>query len=230
MSKLKNLLSLQMSTYTAPLWLMLLFFSLTAQTTPTPTLEPSPTPRPVDLTCDLLELQQKQAELAVALGSFDSDAESNPGAALDNLFKVGAAYQELALSCGYIPADIATRFIGTDVERILSTLGEVFGDPINGQVLYNGELGCSGCHSADTNVAPPTEGTYTRILDERLHDPLLPDYTPEHYLIESIVLPGNYVVEGYTNVMPNNFSERLTLQDLADLIAYLESQDGASPE
>lgn len=215
--------------FRSPLWLVLLsFFFLTAQTMPTPT--PSPTPRPVDLTCDLLELQQKQAELNTLLATFESDSESNPGVALDNLFKVGAAYQELALNCGYIPADIATRFVGTDVERILSTLGEVFGDPINGQALYNGELGCSGCHVSTTNVAPPTEGTYTRVLDERVHDPLLADYTPEHYLIESIVLPGNYVVEGYTNVMSNNFGERLTLQDLADLIAYLESQDGPSPE
>lgn len=217
------------SKFRSPLWLLLLsFFFLTAQTTPTPT--PSPTPRPVDLTCDLLELQQKQAELNTLLETFDADSESNPGVALDNLFKVGAAYQELALNCGYIPADIATRFVGTDVERILKTLGEVFGDPINGQALYNGELGCASCHNTETKVAPPTEGTYTRVLDERVHDPLLADYTPEHYLIESIVLPGNYVVEGYTNLMSNNFGERLTLQDLADLIAYLESQDGPSPE
>lgn len=226
MHKLKLLASRRFSALSLPILLTLAFVFLTAQTTPTPTPEPSATPRPVDLSCDLAELQQKQAELDALLATFESDAETNAGAALDNLFKVGAAYQELALNCGYIPADIATRFVGTDVERILSTLEEVFGDPLNGQALYNGELGCAGCHNADTGIAPPTDGTYTRVLDERLHDPALEGYTAEHYLIESIVLPGDYVVEGYNNVMSSNFGERLTLQDLADLIAYLESQDG----
>jgi len=32
-------------------------------------------------------------------------------------------------------------------------------------------------------------------------------------------------VPNFKNVMINNFGDRLTLQDLADLIAFLESQD-----
>jgi hypothetical protein len=50
------------------------------------------------------------------------------------------------------------------------------------------------------------------------------------YLVESIVQPGHYIAPGYDNVMPNNFGDRLTLQDLADLLIFLESQDGPSPE
>jgi hypothetical protein len=30
--------------------------------------------------------------------------------------------------------------------------------------------------------------------------------------------------------MPNDFGERVSLQELADLVMYLESQDGPSPE
>lgn len=203
--------------------------SLLAQADITPT--PSPSPAPVDLTCDLAELQAKQAELNASLASFDEDAAVNAGAALDNLFKVGAAYQQLALDCGYIPADAAERAVGTDVDYILRSLETVTGDPLNGQLLYNGDLACASCHETSGGVvAPHTEGTYTRVEETRLNDPVLADYTPEHYLAESIVMPGNYVVPGYNNVMPSDFGERLTLQELADLIAFLESQDGPSPE
>jgi hypothetical protein len=97
-------------------------------------------------------------------------------------------------------------------------------------VLYNTEYGCAGCHEGDNRVAPATEGTYTRAEETRLADPALAGYSVEQYLVESVVLPGDYVVEGYQNVMPHDYGERLTLQELADLIRYLESQDGPSPE
>ncbi len=199
---------------------------VSAQSTPPPA-----TPEPVDLTCDLAELRQKQAELAALLTTFEADAESQTGVALDNLFKVGQEYQQLALDCGYIPADIAERPIGTDVERILNTLDRVYGDPINGQLLYNNELACAGCHEAGGGtVAPHTEGTYSRILDVRLTDPLFADYSPEQYIIESIVNPNGYIVPNYNPAMPTYYGDTLNLQQLADLIVYLESQDGPSPE
>jgi hypothetical protein len=46
----------------------------------------------------------------------------------------------------------------------------------------------------------------------------------EEYLIESVVLPNVFLVDGYQeNVMPANYGERLTAQDLADLLAYMLS-------
>jgi mono/diheme cytochrome c family protein len=204
---------------------------LFAQTeTPTIPAQPTSTVRPVDLACDLNELLAQQKVLAAQLDSFTDETGSDPGLALDNLFKVGAAYQELALNCGYIPADAATRSVGTDVERILATLQDISGDPLNGQVLYNGEFGCSGCHEGDNHVGPATEGTYTRIEETRLKDPALAGYTPEQYIVESIVDPGHYVVPDHQNIMPSDFGKRLTAQELADLLIYLQSQDGPSPE
>lgn len=204
-------------------------------TTPAPTIEATATlegtPEPVTLTCDLAQLQQKQADLAASLQNFSPDVGNNAGVALDTLFKVGAQYQQLALDCGYIPADAASRPIGTDVQRILNTLTKVTGDPINGQLLYNGNLSCGSCHETSGGVvAPHTEGTYTRIEDTRLKDPALAGYTPEQYIVESIVQPAHYVVPKYNPVMPTDFGSRLTLQDLADLMSFLESQDGPSPE
>jgi mono/diheme cytochrome c family protein len=206
--------------------------ALSAQTeTPTPTNpQLTPTVRPIELICDLDTLLAQQQALTVQLEAFEAEASGNPGLALDNLFKVGAAYQELALQCGYIPADAAQRPVGTDVERILTLLAEVYGDPINGQVLYNTEFSCAGCHEGENRVGPATEGTYTRVEETRLSDPALAGYTIEQYLVESIVLPGAYIAPDHQNVMPNDFGERISLQELADLVLYLESQDGPSPE
>ncbi|MFN8376227.1 MAG: hypothetical protein U0694_25550 [Anaerolineae bacterium] len=73
--------------------------------------------------------------------------------------------------------------------------------------------------------APGTEGTWTRVLNERL--PALPDYASgEEYLVHSIVRPNDYVVPTYSSgIMPNVFGDQLTLQDLADIVSYLMSQD-----
>lgn len=201
---------------------------VTAQETPTPSPTPAlptATPQPVELACDAAELTQQQADLAAQLTTLKLDTSADTGKTLDKLFKIGEAYQELALNCGYIPADAATRTVGTDVGRILNTLETVYGDPINGQLLYNGDFGCAGCHEAEVPVGPPTEGTYTRVDEVRLQDPALEGYTVQHYLVESIIHPAAYVVPEYNNVMVNNFGDRLTLQELADLVAYLESQD-----
>ncbi|MBZ0303314.1 MAG: cytochrome c [Anaerolineae bacterium] len=129
-------------------------------------------------------------------------------------------------------ADVTDRRADIDasVQRVLGELESVTGDPNNGQTLYNGALACSSCHS-NASIAPPTEGTFTRINDTRLKDPALAGYTPEHYLVESILIPNAYISPSTypANAMPQNFGERLDLQMLADLIAYLKSHDEPDP-
>lgn len=128
-------------------------------------------------------------------------------------------------------ANISERRAEIDevVARAIGEMAELTGDPNNGQALYNGTLACSACHSLAT-VAPPTEGTFTRVQDTRLADPTLAGYSAEHYIVESILAPNAYVVEGYpANNMPQNFGERLDAQLLADLVAYVSSQDGDDP-
>ncbi len=105
----------------------------------------------------------------------------------------------------------------------------VTGDPQRGQQLYMGQgtpqLPCSGCH-LNASVAPPMEGTWTRVQNDRLQQPQFSGYTGEEYIADSIIHPSDYVVPTYTdNVMPKNFGDLLTYQDLADLIAYLKTQD-----
>jgi len=168
-----------------------------------------------------------------------------------NLYHLGAAFQDLSLKCGYFPSNeevdaqikqtlnlaplsriIAVSAVGTDIDKIIAELDTVQGDSFEGQLLYNGidmgldgaELGCTSCHNGTT--APAVEGTYTRVEDIRLKEPQFADYDAIRYLVESIVQPQAYIVPGFEAVsMSSNFGMRLDLQDLADLIAFLESQD-----
>jgi mono/diheme cytochrome c family protein len=130
-------------------------------------------------------------------------------------------------------AQITGEPAGTEVAAILTQweADGTVGDPVRGGQLYNNQiasqlasrLACSGCHVGAAQ-APATEGTWDRVLNERLTLPEFEGYTPEQYLVESIVQPDHYIVEGYNGgIMPQNFGERTSPQDLADLVEYLHS-------
>ena len=184
-------------------------------------------------------------------GYLASDFAADYEQALANLFRLGALYQSMALRCGYEPnvAEttvmlhqvldwvsledlIAAQSVGDDVEEIMVELEDESGDPLNGQSLYNGlepalggvTLGCSGCHESEA-VAPLTAGAWTRVNDIRLRLPQFTDYTVKQYLVESIVRPTAYLPPDYGALMPEFYGSQLTLEQLADLVAFLESQD-----
>ncbi len=198
--------------------------------------------------CGAAALTRQQETLAAYLTlDFALDGER----ALANLFRLGALYQTMALDCGYQPNRaevnimigqaldfaslddlIAAQSVGMDVDEILVELDAVYGDPLNGQLLYNGlepalggaPLGCAGCHENET-IAPLTAGTWTRIDDIRLGLPRFADYSHRQYLVESIVRPMDYITPEYAAVMPEIYGGQLTIEQLADLVAFLDSQD-----
>lgn len=105
------------------------------------------------------------------------------------------------------------------------------GDATRGELLYNsgeapavgGVLGCAGCHNG--TVAPELAGTGTRAT-QRLAEEQFANYTAEQYLAESIAAPGAYVVTGFTDgLMSREFGNVLDAQDLADIIAFLMTQE-----
>lgn len=214
----------------AVLLLMTLGGSLLLAQTETSTEEPTPAEQ---LTCDPAELALQQLELATTLDDFAGDLNDDAETTLEQLYAVGEAYQNLALECGYLPDNLDALFVGTDIDLILRGLESINGDPLNGQLIYNNiepgadgtEIGCVGCHSVE-EVAPLTEGTWTRWDEIRSEEPQFADYTFEHYIVESIVHPWDYTVPDYPEgTMPNNYGERLSYQNLADIIAYLFGQD-----
>jgi mono/diheme cytochrome c family protein len=111
--------------------------------------------------------------------------------------------------------------IGTDISVELPE-----GDATNGEVLANAQ-GCVGCHvSTQTGPAWMASGDQPGIGERAAARFTQEDYTgsadtPEGYLLESIVDPAVYVVDGFQPVMPANYGESLSTQDAADLIAYL---------
>lgn len=198
--------------------------------------------------CAAETLTQQQSTFAAYLTfDFVNDAEL----ALANLFRLGALYQTLALDCGYQPNEveidrlleqtlafvslddlILAQAVGTDVAAILAELNDVYGDPLHGQLLYNGlepalgggALGCAGCHENEA-VAPLTAGTWTRIDEIRLDLPAFAEYSHRQFLVESIVQPMAYITPDYAGMMPEIYGRQLTTQQLADLVAFLDSQD-----
>lgn len=123
--------------------------------------------------------------------------------------------------------------IGQDVEDILQNLDGVTGDVERGEQLYTGMaqsefnqlVGCSSCHAGGA-VGPNTVGTWSRVENERLTLPQFDGYSVQQYLVESIVRPADYAVPGYAGAMPMIYGEQMSIQDMADILAYLESQDG----
>lgn len=122
----------------------------------------------------------------------------------------------------------------TTVEGVLDITSELpEGNPQRGQERMERRgldgLGCVGCHIGSRPVGP-NFAAYEALpaIGERAAIRIAAeDYTgaattPEQYLLESIVQPKASVIEGvFLEDMPEDYSQRLTTQELADLIAYL---------
>lgn len=112
--------------------------------------------------------------------------------------------------------------VGTDITKELPE-----GNAAAGETLAT-SLGCIACHiAAPTGPAWLPSDDQPGIADRAAAYVGSPDYTgnaetPEQYLFESIVLPNDFVVSGFSEgIMPGTYSTSLTDQNMADLIAYL---------
>lgn len=95
-------------------------------------------------------------------------------------------------------------------------------DPVaRGKRVYL-DTGCGGCHAIDGlsagNVGPNQTNIATVAATR------IPGMSAEDYIHESIVDPSAYVVDGYPdNVMPKNYSELLSSDQISDLVTFLLS-------
>jgi mono/diheme cytochrome c family protein len=86
------------------------------------------------------------------------------------------------------------------------------GDAAAGKKLFGAE-GCGGCHALS---AAGTSGTVGPNLDQALNG------KDAEFVRESIVDPNKEVAKGYPpNVMPQNFGQTLSAQEIDDLVAFL---------
>lgn len=85
-----------------------------------------------------------------------------------------------------------------------------------GQAVYT--LRCAQCHALtpDTVVIGPSLAAIATRAASRV-----PGYDTQTYLETSILIPEDYLVDGFANTMPANFGKELTSEEFAALVAYL---------
>jgi len=97
------------------------------------------------------------------------------------------------------------------------------GNAADGETVFNSAVPpCSTCHNITVDavlVGPSLLGVGTRAATRKT------GYSAELYIYESITRPSIYLVQDFQDgLMPQNFKQSLTPQQIADLIAYLASQ------
>lgn len=103
-----------------------------------------------------------------------------------------------------------TTFVAPDLESVA-----------RGQLLAN-ERGCLSCHTTDgtPSVGPTWKGLAGSSRPLTSGDSLVADDT---YLLESIVDPAAKVVVGFDPIMPPDFRDVFSDQELNDLVGYIRS-------
>jgi mono/diheme cytochrome c family protein len=104
------------------------------------------------------------------------------------------------------------------------TLGpEEAADPIaQGQQVFTSS-GCGGCHTIEglsTGVVAPNLTQVGQVAETRQED-----LSAEEYIRQSILDPNAHMVEGFQpNVMPQNYDQQLSDQQLDNLVEFLLAQ------
>lgn len=101
------------------------------------------------------------------------------------------------------------------------------GNPDNGPGLYEITYGCQACHGAPdvegSNAVGPWLGNIANVAAERVEG-----QSAAQYIYESILNPNAFVAPvcandlpcGEPSSMPMNFGDRMSLQDMADIVSY----------
>ncbi len=108
---------------------------------------------------------------------------------------------------GMTPEDFNTR--GAELVAL--------GNAENGAALIVSKT-CSACHREESGSVGPS---FIGIVDYA--GTLRSGYTAEGYILESILDPGAYLYDNYTDSMPA-LGTQLSDQELADVMAYLMTQ------
>lgn len=96
------------------------------------------------------------------------------------------------------------------------------GDPVRGSSVFiqpiDGGTSCQSCHAVDSEQSKtgPSLQDYGTLASQRIKQ-----QSAEEYTFRSILRPSEHIVQGYSNVMPSNYAQKLSRQEIADLIAYL---------
>ena len=115
----------------------------------------------------------------------------------------------------------ALLLAGCGGEKVVSPTGPVVGtlpkaakgNPAAGKKVFS-DAGCGGCH---TFAPAGTSGTVGPDLDKVLKGKGAP------FIETSITNPSAFIEKGYSDAMPKDYGSSLTKQQLADLVAFLQT-------
>ncbi|MBL8063730.1 MAG: cytochrome c [Anaerolineales bacterium] len=87
---------------------------------------------------------------------------------------------------------------------------------LQGQAVFNAR--CATCHALvpDTIIIGPSLNGIATRAETRVDG-----QGAEEYIMMSILRPGDYVVEGFNNVMITNFAKEVTSEEMNALVAFL---------
>lgn len=125
---------------------------------------------------------------------------------------------------------IARTITPAATEVVIADPPSITGDAEAGRALFSAfqpraGTSCITCHRTDTDdrlVGPGLLHVGSR-AGERLADS-----SAAEYIRTSIVDPDAYIVEGYPNIMPKNWEQVFTEEQINNLVAYLMSLDSST--
>jgi len=79
---------------------------------------------------------------------------------------------------------------------------------------------CSGCHGAQDGAGPAFTGMAERAATR------VEGMAPEDYIHESIVDPSAHVVEGFPDIMPKDYGEKFSDDEINGMVAYIIADSG----
>ena len=128
---------------------------------------------------------------------------------------------QLRYGFGEEPAVPTLGEAGEVADKMDEDASEMDGDPAAGHVVA-ATSGCLACHSVDGSivVGPSWQGIFGKTETIEGGGTAVVD---ADYLRESIVDPAAKIVAGFANSMPTNFGDTLSADDIANIIAYIES-------
>lgn len=87
---------------------------------------------------------------------------------------------------------------------------------LQGQAVFNAR--CATCHAlvSDTIIIGPSLYGIATVAETRVEG-----QNAEEYITLSILRPGDYVVEGFNNVMITNLAKEVTSEEMNALVAFL---------
>jgi mono/diheme cytochrome c family protein len=87
---------------------------------------------------------------------------------------------------------------------------------LQGQKVFTAR--CATCHALvpDTIIIGPSLYGIATVAETRVKG-----QSADEYILLSILRPGDYIVEGFNNVMITNFAKELTNEDMNALVAFM---------